>query len=117
MTKRSKKRSSKKSRDEVRHFVSEWREYRGLTQEAVAVKVGRSRGLIAQIESGITELTEEMIYSLASAFQCNPWDILRINPLVDDVVLDIVMHLQSVSPSTRAEALGFIRGLSRSKIN
>ncbi|TGR71754.1 XRE family transcriptional regulator, partial [Mesorhizobium sp. M2D.F.Ca.ET.223.01.1.1] len=47
-----------------RHYVKQWRQYRDLSQEQLAERVGKSRGLISQIESGVTDLTEEMIYAL-----------------------------------------------------
>jgi transcriptional regulator with XRE-family HTH domain len=63
-----------------------------MTQEQLAEAVGKSRGLISQIESAGTDLTEDMIYALANAIA----DALRGQPA------DI-----------QAEALGFVRGLTR----
>jgi transcriptional regulator with XRE-family HTH domain len=97
-----------------RHYVKEWRVYRApMTQEQLAERVGKSRGLISQIESGTTELTEEMIYLLADAFHCAPWDILRVNPLKEGVVVDITDALKGKPADIQAEALGFVRGLIR----
>jgi transcriptional regulator with XRE-family HTH domain len=95
-----------------RHYVKEWRIYRApMTQEQLAERVGKSRGLISQIESGTTELTEEMIYLLADAFHCAPWDILRVNPLKEGVVVDITDALSGEPEDVKAKALGYIQGL------
>jgi transcriptional regulator with XRE-family HTH domain len=97
----------------VRHYVKQWREYRGLSQEQLADRVDRSRGLISQIESGTTALTEDMIYALADALSCAPWDLLRVNPLKEGVLVDITDALKDKSAAIQAEALGFVRGLVR----
>lgn len=100
-----------KSRRNVRHYLKEWRQYRGLTQDTLAERVNRSRGLISQIEAGHTELTEEMIYGLSEALACAPWDLLRVNPLVEGMVVDITDALRGKPADVQAEALGFVRGL------
>jgi transcriptional regulator with XRE-family HTH domain len=98
----------------VRHYVKQWREYRGLTQDQLAERVDRSRGLISQIEGGITDLTEDMIYALADAMNCAPWDLLRVNPLKEGLVVDITDALRGKPAEIQAEALGFVRGLVNS---
>lgn len=97
----------------ARHYVREWRIHRGLSQEQLAERIERSRGLVSQIETGDTALTEEMIFALAAAFRCAPWDIFRVNPLMDGVVVDITDALRGQPADVQAEALGFVRGLVR----
>lgn len=105
-------RQQTKQRARPRHYVKEWRIYRApMTQEQLAERIGRSRGLISQIESGTTELTEELVYALADAFRHTPGDIFRINPLKEGVVVDIADSLAGKPADIQAEALGFVRGL------
>lgn len=105
-------RNTVKERRPVRHYVKEWRQYRGpMTQEQLAERIGKSRGLISQIESGTTELTEEVVYALAEAFRHTPGDVFRVNPLKEGVVVDISDSLLGKPPEIQAEALGFVRGL------
>lgn len=104
-------RKTTKERRHVRHHVKEWRAYRGLTQDQLAERVGKTRGLISQIESGITDLTEDMIYAIADAVNCAPWDLLRVNPLKEGIVVDITDALRGQPADVQAEALGFIRGI------
>lgn len=94
-----------------RHYVREWRKHRHLTQEQLAGRLEVSRGLIAQYENGTTKIPEDMIYALADAFQCDPWDLFRVNPLKEGDLVDITDELRGLSPSERSEALGYIRGL------
>lgn len=96
----------------VRHYVREWREFRGLSQERLADRIDKSRGLIAQIESGITELTLDNMYALAEALQCSePWDLLRVNPLKEGHVVDITDALREADPAVKEKALSFVQGL------
>ena len=91
----------------ARHHVKGWRLYRHLTQERLAERVGRSRGLISQIESGETELTEEMIFALSDALSCDPWDLLRVDPRKEGAVIDLVALLKNADPKVRDEILDF----------
>jgi transcriptional regulator with XRE-family HTH domain len=105
-------RNQRKERSKPRHYVKEWRIYRApMTQEQLAERIGKSRGLISQIESGTTELTEEMVYALADAFRHTPGDVFRVNPLKEGVVVDIADSLFGKPANIQAEALGFVRGL------
>ncbi|RUU79984.1 helix-turn-helix domain-containing protein [Mesorhizobium sp. M7A.F.Ca.MR.362.00.0.0] len=104
-------RQNTKERRPVRHYVKEWRVYRDLTQDQLAERVDRSRGLISQIESGTTELTEEMVYALADAFRHTPGDVFRVNPLKEGTVVDITDALRGQPADLQAEALGFVRGI------
>jgi transcriptional regulator with XRE-family HTH domain len=104
-------RNQTKERAKPRHYVKEWRKHRGLTQDQLAERIDRSRGLISQFESGETELTEEMVYALADAFRHTPGDVFRVNPLMEGVVVDITDSLLGKPADIQAEALGFVRGL------
>ncbi|ESZ60510.1 helix-turn-helix domain-containing protein [Mesorhizobium sp. M0050] len=104
-------RKPSKPRRPVQHYVKEWRTYRELTQDQLAERVGKTRGLISQIESGTTELTEGMIYALADAFRHTPGDVFRVNPLKEGLVVDITDALRGAPSDVQAEALGFVRGI------
>lgn len=98
----------------VRHYVKEWRKKRKLTQERLAERVDRSRGLISQIEIGETDLTEEMIYAIAHALNVDPGRLFDMNPDKAGILVDITDALRDKPPAVQAEVLGFIRGLTRS---
>lgn len=98
----------------VRHYVKQWRKKREMTQERLAERVERSRGLISQIEIGETDLTEEMIYALADALDIEPGRLLDMNPEKEGLLVDITDALRGKPASVQAEVLGFVRGLIRS---
>lgn len=102
---------SKKTAQPPRHYLKEWRDKRGLTQEQLADRIDVSRGLIAQYESSKTKIPESRIYALAQALDCDPGDLFRVNPEKEGDLVDISDELRGLSPSERSEALGYIRGL------
>jgi len=53
------------SHDEpLRHHLREWREFRGLTQDDLALLAGTSEGVIADYETGERSINLEMQFKL-----------------------------------------------------
>lgn len=67
-----------------RIFLAEWREYRNLTQEALADRVGMSVSNISQLERGLQGYSDDGLEKLGWALRCEPGHILTINPLDED---------------------------------
>ena len=91
----------------VRHYLKEWRNRRGLTQDQLADRVDCSRGLISQYEKGITEIPEGMVYALAHALSIEPGDIFNVNPERAGEVIDLMRLLKDADPSVQKEILDF----------
>lgn len=98
-----------------RQFIAEWRKKRNLTQEQLAERIERSRGLVSQLESGFTAYTAETLNAIADALSCEPWDLLHVDPSKEGQVVDIVDLLRKASPEQKAEAIGYIKGLVRQR--
>lgn len=96
-----------------RHFIKEWREHRGLSQEQLAERIDRSRGLISQLESYTTNYTAETLDALAVALNCEPWDLLNVDPKKEGRVIDILDLLRQATPDQRERAIGYIEGIVR----
>jgi DNA-binding XRE family transcriptional regulator len=52
-----------------------WREYRGLTQQQTAEKVGISESYLSQLESGQTPGTPDVLSALANVLNLSPDDL------------------------------------------
>lgn len=76
----------KQSQVRRRIFLKEWREYRNLTQEALADRVGWSVGNVSQLERGLQGYSDEGLALLADALQCTPGQILDVDPTNDDAM-------------------------------
>lgn len=94
-----------------RHFIREWREYRGLKQEQLAERIGKSRGLIGQIETFRTNPDASMS-ELANALRCTIDELWHVNPLKEGQVIDIMDLLRDASPEVKAKTLGYVQALT-----
>lgn len=96
----------------VRHHVADWRVYRNLTQEQLAERIDRSRGLISQYESGETELTESSMHALAEALRCSVRELLEVDPFAEGKVIDALDLFRNLeSDSARDRAIGYMESL------
>jgi len=66
--------------DEPRHFIKAWRVHRGLTQEQLGERIGKTHGAVSQLERGIVGYTQPMLEALADALQCEPQDLIMRDP-------------------------------------
>jgi transcriptional regulator with XRE-family HTH domain len=64
-----------------RHFLMEWRVFRGLTQAAVARFCGVTQSTTSRIETGRLEYTQRYLEKLAELYGTTPAALLSINPL------------------------------------
>lgn len=96
----------------TRHHVADWRVYRNLTQEQLAERIDRSRGLISQYESGETELTESSMHALAEALNCSVRELLEVDPFAEGRVIDAFDIFRRLdSDAARERAIGYMEGL------
>jgi transcriptional regulator with XRE-family HTH domain len=63
-----------------RHFIREWRKFRGLSQEQLAERIGVTHGAISQLETGKVSYTQAMLEALADAMMCEPGDLVVRDP-------------------------------------
>jgi transcriptional regulator with XRE-family HTH domain len=100
-----------KSPDRRRHFIREWRLYRGMTQETLAEMVGTSEASISRVEAGRQNYTQPMVERIADALKTDPGTLLGRNPSVDDPIWAIVSE---ANPLQRKQIVELARALLRS---
>lgn len=94
-----------------RHYVREWRQYRRLTQEQLAERIGKTHGAISQLERGLVDYTQGMLEALAYALSCEPGDLLSVNPLMAGEVVDITALLRGAPDLVKQQALAAARAV------
>lgn len=99
-------------RQRRRHFIKEWREYRDLTQEQVADRIGISPTTFGRIENSKVPYNQDFLEEAAYALMCEPWDLLNRDPSKEGDVVDLMRRLDD---RDRTEAENFIRYLSQKK--
>lgn len=102
----------KPQRQRLRHFIKEWRDYRGLTQEQVADRIGISPTTFGRIEGSKVPYNQDFLELAADALRCEPWDLLHRDPNKEGDVVDLMRHL---SDRQREEAAEYIRFLAQKK--
>jgi transcriptional regulator with XRE-family HTH domain len=75
-----------------RHFIREWRKFRGLTLERLAERIDVTAGAVSQLERGDTNYTQPMLEALADALQTTPGALVSWPPEKDP-------NLQATMPS------------------
>jgi len=70
-------------------FLRQWREYRGLSQERLAGRIGISKGQLSKIEKGNRQYTQDFLEAAAEALECSPADILMRDPTDPDGIWSI----------------------------
>lgn len=96
------------SQQHRRHFIRQWREYRGLTQDQLAERLDTSKASISRIENFKQPYTQDLLEALADALMCEPADLIMRDPTREDAIWSIYDQLE---PAQRNEAIDFMRYL------
>lgn len=78
-----------KGQQRRRHFIKEWRKYRGLNQEQLAERIGVSVSSISQLETGKQGYSQATLEAIAHALRCEPQDLLMRDPESEDAMWSI----------------------------
>ena len=87
-------------------FLAEWRERRGLSQEALAERVGTTKASISRWENFERDMTTNVLAAIAAALNLEPIQLFRHpdEPNLDDM-------LASASPQLRRKAVAILSAL------
>ena len=99
------KRPSKSSANHLRA----WREKRGLSQDALAKKIGTAGNVISLLESGDRALSHKWLLRLAPALGTTPGFLLDHDP--DDLDTDLLQAVLSIPREQRSQALRILEAL------
>jgi transcriptional regulator with XRE-family HTH domain len=67
-------------------FLRQWREYRNLTQDDLAERLGTSKASISRIEAGQQAYTQDFLEACADALRTDPASLLMRNPTDEEAV-------------------------------
>lgn len=63
-----------------KQFIREWREFRDLTQEKLADRMGIARSYVSHVENGKRRYDQIFLESAATALNCTPADLIMRDP-------------------------------------
>lgn len=103
-----------------RTFIREWREFRGLSLRKLADRVESEPGVtsithasIQRIEMGEQPYTQPTLEALAAALNCEPKDLLNVNPTKEGKVVDILTELRHMNEEQQRRALVHIQAVKQ----
>lgn len=99
-----------KPRQLRRTFLREWRQFRNLTQEQAADRIGLDHSTLGRIERGLVPYSQGMLEAAAEAYRCEPWQLLNVDPTKAGDVVDLTRILKDRDPKVIAEIVGFAKG-------
>lgn len=88
----------------IRLYLAEWRDFRGLSQEQLAERVGTSKASISRWENYERDMTAKGMVAVAAALGLEPVQLFR-HP--DDPPLDDL--LAGISPKLRKKAIALVK--------
>ncbi len=86
-----------------RTFLRQWREYRQLSQQTAADRIGVDRSLLSKIETGYSPYNQPFLEAAAVAYLCEPADLLVRNPLDKSAIWTLIESVKSTSPATQKQ--------------
>lgn len=96
-----------------RHFIKEWRKFRGLTQERLGERVGVERSYVNKIENGKRRYDQPFLEAAAKALQCEPADLIMRDPSQPGAIWSIWDQIPATEREQAAKVLqAFIKKAS-----
>ena len=72
-----------------RHFLREWRKFRGLTQEQFCERMGVTQGQVSKIEAGKKDVELSYLELAADVLRCDLPDLLMRDPSSPEAIWSI----------------------------
>ena len=90
-------------------FVKQWRDFRRMSQEALAAAAGFQAPGISQLENGKQGFTDKSLAALANALNCTPVQLLAHDPSKPDSFWPLFDAAEKLTGAERRRAYGIIR--------
>lgn len=96
------------------NYLQAWREFRKLTQEALAEKVGTTGSVISMLEAGERALGPKWLRKLAPALKTQPGYILDFDP--NELDSDLIEIWVNASPDQKRQLVDVARAVVQRSI-
>jgi len=107
---------SMSKRELGKHFIREWRKYRGLSLRRLAERMETEPGELLTSHANIQRIekyeqpyTQEILEALAEALEVAPTDLLSVDPSKNGEVVDL---LRLINDKNRAQAVRVLKALT-----
>lgn len=93
--------------DEDRNYLRAWREYRKMSQDALAEKIGTTKAVISLLENEKRPLSSKWLRKLAEALNTQPGHILDHDP--NELPTDVFDIWSRIAKQDREQAARILR--------
>lgn len=93
-----------------RHFIREWRKFRGMTQEQLAERIGVTKSYVSKVEAGKRRYDQPFLEAASEVLRCEPADLLVRDPMDPEGLWSIWDQL---APVQRRQVVEIAKTLSR----
>lgn len=94
-----------------RHFLQQWREHRGLSQETAALRLDISRTQLSKIENMRSPYSQGLLEAAAEAYGCTVADLLIRDPSRPDAPWSIYETLKKAPEAQQKQISAVIETL------
>lgn len=94
-------------------FLKAWRQHTGMTQQELADRLGTSKSIISELESGHQRWNRDHLAEIGFALGIEPEDLLR-RP---ETSPDLQLIWQRIPESQRAHALAILETYAKTSVN
>lgn len=101
------------------HYIRQWRQYRGLSLRQLTQRLEKEPGedllsasQLNRIENGEQPYYPELMAALAHAFDCEPEDILAINPLLKPELIDLMAVIRQLKKPQIVQATQILKAIA-----
>lgn len=91
--------------------MKEWREFRNITQEDAADRLGITRTFLSKIENIRAQYSQNLIEAAAELYNCTAFDLLRVNPAKSEPLSEIMNTVEGADPAQQARMLSVLKAM------
>lgn len=100
-----------------KHYIRQWREFRSLSLERLAARMEVEPGgeqllsamSLSRIERGKQPYSEDLLNALGDALNCEPWELISVNPQADGQVIDLLRFIHDLDRRKADKALTILK--------
>jgi len=100
---------ARKTTKEATNHLRAWREFRRMTQEQLAEKIGTAGNVIGLLESGERQLSPKWLHKLAPALKTRAGFLLEFDPR--DADLEVLEAIVALPADQKPQAVRVLRAM------
>lgn len=101
------------------HYIREWRKFKGLSLRQLTERLEYEPGeellsasQLNRVERGEQPYYPELLAALAHAFDCEPEDIIAINPLLKPELIDLMAVIRKLRTPQILQATQILKAIA-----